>query len=547
MYLGNNFFFFFSLSMDDLHLPAPSLSLSPITSLPAITTTTAAAAAIAVAVAARPRLEPSDQLPLADLQRRAHLVEAVRAVQKARQQPVPVFSRPFARFARSPSLTSFLGSFLGSFARLARCACLARCARLTRFLAHFLARLARCARCASCAGVVGDCARDGFVFAGGEFLGGGCAGAGGRGGDGVFVDAVQEAFDDAEDDEAAHVDAVEGGGVLDAKVAHAQPLLEAAVQLHQLGAADQRARVVAAQQRRAHHAVAVVAGVVAVRVVGHGDVAGAFVLQLRALHEAGQLGRGRVDGAEAEDVQQEDAVVVEQVADRLAHQLVVGVGGQGDLRHAVDAVDVREDEQHSEVPVGVHQRRQPHRAERHMMREQRRRRRVGGEELDVERVVVIDRDHRFAVVVQVLEQDLAQGVDLARVGRRDIAAEEARLLLERAQQRRELERHRQVRRELGGAVEHEAEIEEELVARVERRRQADRVPEDPVRVGHDGDDARAELLPRNDVRRNVREVEKRDLRRCCRRDNRVGWHLMEHFGAFAIMDGLGKWLVSGDQ
>lgn len=358
--------------------------------------------------------------------------------------------------------------------------------------------------------------------------------------------AVQEAFDDAEDDEAAHVDAVQGGGVLDAKVAHAQALLEAAVELHQLGAADQRARVVTAEQRRAHHAVVVVGGVVVVR-VGDRDVAGAFVLQLRALHEAGQLGRGRVDGAEAEDVQQEDAVVVEQVADRLAHQLIVGVGGQGDLRHAVDAVDVREDEQHGEVPVRVHQRRQPHRAERHMMREQRRRRRVGGEELDVERVVVIDGDHRFAVVVQVLEQDLAQGVDLARVGRRDIAAEEARLLLERAQQRRELERHRQVRRELGGAVEHEAEIEEELVARVEGRRQADRMAEDPVRIGDDGDDARAELLPRNDVGRNIREVEKRDLGGCCRRDNRVGWHLMEHFGAFAIMDGLGKWLVLGEQ
>lgn len=70
--------------MDDLHLTAP------ITSLPTSS---------AVAVAASPRLEPSDQLPLADLQRRAHLVEAVRAVQKARQQPVLLFSRRFARFA----------------------------------------------------------------------------------------------------------------------------------------------------------------------------------------------------------------------------------------------------------------------------------------------------------------------------------------------------------------------------------------------------------------------------------------------------------------
>lgn len=135
------------------------------------------------------------------------------------------------------------------------------------------------------------------------------------------------------------------------------------------------------------------------------------------MHEVGQLGRGRIDGAEAEDVEQKDATVIEQVAERLAHQPIVGIGSQGNLRHAVDAVDVRKDEQHGEVPVLVHERGETYRTEGDMMREQGRRRRVGGEELDIQRVVVVDGDHRFAVVVQVFKQDLAQGVDLARVGR----------------------------------------------------------------------------------------------------------------------------------
>ena len=150
------------------------------------------------------------------------------------------------------------------------------------------------------------------------------------------------------------------------------------------------------------------------------------------------------------------------------------------MRHAVDAVDVWEDEQHGEVPILVHERGEAYCAEGDMMREQGRRRRVGGEELDVERVVVVDGDHGFAVVVQVFEQDLAQGVDFACVGRRGITAEEMGLLLEGAEQCGELEGDGQVRGELGGAVEHETKVEEKLVARVEGRRQAHRVAEDAV-------------------------------------------------------------------
>lgn len=170
------------------------------------------------------------------------------------------------------------------------------------------------------------------------------------------------------------------------------------------------------------------------------------------------------------------------------------------MRHAVDAVDVWEDEQHGEVPILIHKRGEAYCTEGDMMREQGGRRRVGGEQLDVKRVVVVDGDHGFAVVVQIFQQDLAQGVDFACVGRRGITAEEIGLLLEGAEQCGELEGDGQVRGEFGGAVEHEAKIEEEFVARVEGRRQANWVAEDAIRVGNDREDARAKLLSRNDVR-----------------------------------------------
>ena len=87
-----------------------------------------------------------------------------------------------------------------------------------------------------------------------------------------------------------------------------------------------------AEQSRGHAGAGTVAAVVVVDViviirVGDRDVARAFVLELRTFHEAGQLGRGRVDGAEGEDVQQKYAIVVEQVAERLAHQPIIRIGG----------------------------------------------------------------------------------------------------------------------------------------------------------------------------------------------------------------------------
>lgn len=61
-------------------------------------------------------------------------------------------------------------------------------------------------------------------------LGFGFAGAmGGFRGDGVFVYAIEEAFDYAEGDESAHVDPLDGSAVLDTEAFHALAWFERAV------------------------------------------------------------------------------------------------------------------------------------------------------------------------------------------------------------------------------------------------------------------------------------------------------------------------------
>lgn len=289
----------------------------------------------------------------------------------------------------------------------------------------------------------------------------------GAGGDGVFVHAVEEALDHAKGDEAAHVDACEGGGVRDAEAPDALALLEVGVELDQVDPAEGRAgRGVSGGGGEKKAAAAAAAAAVMVEIRWQGDVAGAFGLHFFVFDQVGQLGGRGVDGGEAEDVEEEDAVVVEQVRDGFAHELVVGVGEEGDLAHAVDAVDVRQDEQHGEIPVLVGERREPDGAEGHVVRVQRRRGRVHGEEFNVERVVGVNGDHGFAVVVEVFEQDFAQGVDFARVGRRRVAREEAGLFFERAEERGQLEGDGQVRGEVHACVEDQAEVEEEFVARI---------------------------------------------------------------------------------
>ena len=107
--------------------------------------------------------------------------------------------------------------------------------------------------------------------------------------------------------------------------------------------------------------------------------------------------------------------------------------------------------------------------------------RVGGEELDVERVGGVDGDHGLGVVVEVLEQDLAQCVDLAAaVAGGGVAGQELALLLERAEEGVELADDGHVGAEVGLVGQHEAEVEGVGIARVAGGGNVLRVGEDTV-------------------------------------------------------------------
>ena len=120
--------------------------------------------------------------------------------------------------------------------------------------------------------------------------------------------------------------------------------------------------------------------------------------------------------------------------DRLPDKLEVGIRQQGDLLHAVDAVDAGQHAQHCEVPVLVDEVVEADGGEGHVVGVEGRGRRVGGEEFDVEGVGGVDGDHGFGVVVEVFEEDFAQGVDLAAVRGAAVAGQEVALLLERAEE-----------------------------------------------------------------------------------------------------------------
>lgn len=342
--------------------------------------------------------------------------------------------------------------------------------------------------------------------------------------DRVLVHPVQEPLDDPKRNQPPHIHPHQGFRMLDAPALQTLPLLQGAIQLHQPNPRD-----VALPLPSAARGAGPGRGQAA---VGKGDVAGAFVLHVGILDESGQLGRGGVDGGEGEDVEQDDAAVVEEVGDGLAHEAVVGVGAQGDLAHAVEAVDVRQDQQHGEVPVGVRQRVEPHGAEGHVVRPDGRRCRVGGEELDVQGVGFVDGDHAFAVVVQVLEQDLAQGVDFARVRGGEVAGQELGLFFQGAEEGGQFEDDGEVGGRVGGFVQYEAEVEDVFVAVVFGRGETHGVAEDAVVGDGQGDGAVAELLARDDVGGDAGEVEEGGLGRRGGGggDYGVGRDLVDDFG-----------------
>lgn len=101
--------------------------------------------------------------------------------------------------------------------------------------------------------------------------------------------------------------------------------------------------------------------------------------------------------------------------DRFPDELEIRIRQERNPLHAVDAVDPGEHAQHREVPVFVDEVLEADGGEGHVVGVEGRGRGVGGEEFDVEGVGGVDGDHGFGVVVQVFEEDLAEGVDLAAV------------------------------------------------------------------------------------------------------------------------------------
>ena len=163
------------------------------------------------------------------------------------------------------------------------------------------------------------------------------------------------------------------------------------------------------------------------------DVSGAFPLHvLVAGDRGGELSGWRVDGVEGEDVEEEETAVVEQVLDAASCQPEIGVRDQRDLLHGVDAIYVGHNALHCEVPVLVHERLVADGEDRDVPGFNGRRWGVGREELDVEGVELVDRNHAFAVVVQVFHEHLAERVEFPSACGGGVAGKELGLLFEAA-------------------------------------------------------------------------------------------------------------------
>lgn len=75
-----------------------------------------------------------------------------------------------------------------------------------------------------------------------------------------------------------------------------------------------------------------------------GDVTGAFLLHVLVGREGGaELRREGVDGREGEDIKEDEAAVIEKVADCATGEGEIRVRKDGDDANAVDTVDVRHD------------------------------------------------------------------------------------------------------------------------------------------------------------------------------------------------------------
>lgn len=144
-----------------------------------------------------------------------------------------------------------------------------------------------------------------------------------------------------------------------------------------------------------------------------------------------------------------------------------------------------------------------------------------------------NRNHALAVIVQILHQRLAQTVHLPLPALRMVPRQEPALLLQAMHQMCQLLHDALVRAEVLLLGQHDAEIEDELIAVVARRLHADRVPEDAIPARAYLQQITAELLPGNHEEGDIGEGEDGLLLRRGRRggDDGAIRDLMDDLGA----------------
>lgn len=162
----------------------------------------------------------------------------------------------------------------------------------------------------------------------------------------------------------------------------------------------------------------------------------------------------------------------------------------------------------------------------------RRRRSVGGEKLDIERVEPVDWNHTFAVIVQVFHQDLTKTIDLACVGAGGVSREEPRLFLQAFHEIGQFLNNALVAAERFILSEHQAEIKNEFIAIVVWGLDANWIAKHSVAFFANLEKISAKLLPWNNKKRDVWKVDEGVRFRRRSWNDRVFWDLMDDFGTW---------------
>ena len=158
-----------------------------------------------------------------------------------------------------------------------------------------------------------------------------------------------------------------------------------------------------------------------------------------------------------------------------------------------------------------------------------------GKQLDIQRIllVIINRDHTLAVIVQILQQDLTQRVDLARVrGAAILARQETGLGFQVVEEGGHFGDDGLEGGWVGGEEEDDAEVENVLVAVVGGGGEAYRMAEDAVFFRAKGDGLGAEGLAWDYVGGVGGKVEEGLVGRVRGGDDGVVGDLVEDSGAF---------------